>query len=251
MKALILAGGRGRRMEELSEDRNKCLISLRGKPLVEYSLEAASSIPRIGEIVLLVGYQAESIINHYGISFNGKRIRYRIQHERRGLVSAIETALPDLDGEDFFLFLGDEVILNGRYDEMIDTFYRENAFVVCGVLRQKDPEQIRKTYAIIQSESGIVYRLIEKPERAVNDIMGTGNCIFRNGILSYIPKVPLHHIRNEKELPDLIQCAIDDGRMVRSFFISEHYINVNTKTELESMERSWPEIPSPHRVCRA
>ena len=64
MKALILAGGRGRRMEELSEDRNKCLISLRGKPLVEYSLEAASSIPRIGEIVLLVGYQAESIINH-------------------------------------------------------------------------------------------------------------------------------------------------------------------------------------------
>ncbi|MCC6347927.1 MAG: nucleotidyltransferase family protein, partial [Nitrospirales bacterium] len=167
-----------------------------------------------------------------------------------GLVSAIETAHPDLDGEDFFLFLGDEIILNGRYDEMLDTFYREDAFVVCGVLHQGDPEQIRKTYALIQSESGVVYRLIEKPERAVNDIMGTGNCIFRNGILSYIPRVPLHHIRNEKELPDLIQCAIDDGRRVKSFFISEYYINVNTKTELESMERSWPGIPSPHRVLR-
>ncbi|HIJ60755.1 MAG TPA: nucleotidyltransferase family protein [Nitrospirae bacterium] len=232
MKALILAAGRGKRMEDLSEDKNKCLIPVLGKPLIEYSLDTASSLDEIEEIIIIVGYQAESIINKYGIVYKGKPIRYRIQHERKGLVSAIETSITDLDGGDFFLFLGDEIILKGRHKEMIDVFYRENIFVCCGIIKQEDPFEVRKTYAIIQSPDNVIYRLIEKPERAINNLMGTGNCIFKNEIINYIPRVPIHHIRNEKELPDLIQCAIDDGRPVKSFIITDTYINVNTKEEL-------------------
>lgn len=239
MKALILAAGRGKRMEDLSEDKNKCLIPVFGKPLIEYSLDVASSLEEIKEIVIVVGYQAESIINRYGISYRGKPIRYRIQHERKGLVSAIETAIPDLEGKDFCLFLGDEIILKGRHREMIDAFINENMFACCGIIKQYDPLQVRKTYAIIQSPEGVIYRLIEKPERAINDLMGTGNCIFNNAIVQYIPRVPIHHIRNEKELPDLIQCAIDDGRLVKSFIITDHYINVNTKEELERIEKKF------------
>jgi NDP-sugar pyrophosphorylase family protein len=240
MKALVLAGGRGKRMEELSEDKNKCLIPVRGKQLIQYSLEAASSIDEVDEIVIVVGHQAETVINTYGIAFNGKPIRYRIQVEQRGLVHAIETAAPDLDGADFYLFLGDEIVLKGDYKGMVNVFEDEDVFVVCGVVRQPDPAQIRKTYAVIQSPENQVFRLIEKPHRPFNDIMGTGNCLFRNAILDYIPRVPLHHIRNEKELPDLIQCAIDEGRRVMSFLISDYYINVNTKEELAVVEQNWP-----------
>ncbi len=238
MKAIILAAGRGRRMEELSEDKNKCLIPVFGKPLIEYSLDAAQSVDEIEEIVIVVGYQAESIINRYGITYRGKPVRYRIQHERKGLVSAIECAATDLEGKDFFLFLGDEIILRGRHREMIEFFKQENLFACCGVIKQTDPLQVRKTYAIIQSADNVIYRLIEKPERAINELMGTGNCIFKNSIIDYIPKVPIHHVRNEKELPDLIQCAIDDGRLVKSFIITDTYINVNTKEELEALESS-------------
>ncbi len=237
MKALILAAGRGRRMEDLSEDKNKCLIPVLGRPLIEYSLDVASSLDEIQEIVIIVGYQAESIINRYGIIYKGKPIRYRIQYERKGLVSAIETAIPDLEGKDFFLFLGDEIILRGRHQEMLDAFKKEDLFVCCGIIRQDDPLQVRKTYAIIQGQDNVIYRLIEKPERAINELMGTGNCIFKYDIVNYIPRVPIHHIRNEKELPDLIQCAIDDGRLVKSFVITDTYINVNTKEELQRIEQ--------------
>lgn len=82
------------------------------------------------------------------------------------------------------------------------------------MLRVEDRELIRRTYAIIYNEQNIVCRLIEKPRSPRNDFMGTGNCVFKNDILKYIDVTPIHHERKEKELPDLIQCAIDDGKVV-------------------------------------
>ena len=245
MKALVLAAGRGKRMEELSSDTNKCLISLKGKPLIEYSLDAALSIDAIDEIVVTVGYQAEAIINRYGIDYHGKRVRYTIQVERKGLVHAIECARPHLAGADFQLFLGDEVILGGRHAEMIQKFEEEKLFAVCGVVRAKNRDEIKKTYAILGDGTDRVIRLIEKPEKPVNDIQGTGNCLFRNAIFDYVEKVPINQKRGEKELPDLIQCAIDAGELVKSYSLTDYYINVNTPEELARVEAFWPEAGAP------
>ncbi len=63
--------------------------------------------------------------------------------------------------------------------------------------------------------------------------MGTGNCIFDNEILSYIALTPIHHGRNERELPDLIQCAVDDGKEILSFDLCERYGNINTQDDIE------------------
>src|SRR5580698_9673386 len=95
MKALILAGGRGKRLEAQSAERNKCMIEFAGTPLIEWSLENCARISP-DEIIVVVGYLAEQIVNHYGNSYHGIRVRYAIQREQRGLVNAIETAIPFL-----------------------------------------------------------------------------------------------------------------------------------------------------------
>ena len=65
MKALILAGGRGKRIKEAHKDKNKCMITINGKPLIEYSLDCVAQTG-VSEIVIVVGYKAEEIINTYG-----------------------------------------------------------------------------------------------------------------------------------------------------------------------------------------
>ena len=40
MKDIILAAGRGSRMKNLTADRPKCLVELRGKALLDWQLEA-------------------------------------------------------------------------------------------------------------------------------------------------------------------------------------------------------------------
>ena len=237
MKGLILAGGRGKRLGEITKNTNKCMLEVNGLPAIEYNIRRAWDIPDIHEIVIVVGHRAEDIINRYGTSYNGKRIKYVIQWEQKGLVHAIECARDALENEDFYLFLGDEVLINSRHVEMYMEFKEKGYFTVCGVLVQPETEKIRRTYTLITDESGRIYRLIEKPKKPLNNLQGTGHCIFRNGIFSYLERTPIHPERNEKELPDLIQCAVDDGMQVYIYNICDYYTNINTEEDMKEVER--------------
>jgi dTDP-glucose pyrophosphorylase len=231
MKALILAAGRGKRMQ-LCEEKNKCMLELGGKPILEYNLERAWELD-VDEIILVVGHRAEEIINRYGNNFRGKKISYVIQWEQRGLVHAIECAAPALKGEDFFLLLGDEVLVNSRHKEMFSEFLKsKDIFGLCGVCIAEDRSKISRTYTVVTDQEGRIFRLIEKPKKALSDYQGTGHCVFRNEILNYIERTPIHYERKEKELPDLVQCVVDDGHIVKIFNICDKYTNVNTEQDL-------------------
>jgi len=232
MKALILAGGRGNRLDELSERKNKCMLHINNRPVIEYSLECAENTD-VNEIIIVVGYRAEEIINTYGNRYRNKKITYVIQWEQKGLVNAVECARDTINGDDFMLMLGDEVLLNPKHQEMIDAYKAAGAFALCGVLAVDNKDMIKRTYTLIQSADNIIYRLVEKPRNPLNNLMGTGDCVFSNDIFKYIDVTPIHHERKEKELPDLIQCAIDDGKVVKSFLICEKYTIINTKDDID------------------
>ncbi len=230
---MILAGGRGKRLGEITNETNKCMLNLKGKPVLEYNLERAADIEDIKEIIVVVGHKAEDIINNYGIKFRDKRIKYVIQKEQKGIVHAIECAKDYLEGDDFFLLLGDEVLINSKHKEMVEEFKENDLFGICGVCFVDDKSKISRTYSVMVDEKGRIFRLIEKPKNPLNNIQGTGHCIFKNEIINYIERTPIHPERGEKELPDLIQCAIDDGKIVKIFPICEKYTNINTIEDLE------------------
>ena len=237
MKALILAGGRRNRINEFSENQNKCMARLCGRPLLEHVLSRMAD-EDLSELVVVVGYKATEIINHFGIRYQDKRIRYVLQKEQQGLVHAMGCAKAALEGDDFFLALGDEMLAGARCGDMIRLFKNDSdIFGVCGVVKAENRDQIRKTYAVAKDEQGRIFRLIEKPIRPVNDLQGTGHCIFNNRILDYIEITPFHHERRQKELPDLVQCAIDDGKTIRSFLAGDRYVNVNSAEDLATAER--------------
>ena len=241
LKALVLAGGRGKRLENVTSNINKCMLPFKGNPLISYSLENAVRA-KVSEIIVVVGYRAEDIINYFGNTCQNTRIKYVIQKEQKGIVHAIECACDMIDGSDFMTFLGDEILVNPRHREMMELFYSEHPFVVCGVTKARQNSDISKTYAVIQDNTSTIYRLIEKPRKPLNDIMGTGNCIFKNEIYDYIPYTPINQNRGEKELVDMIQCAIDEGRVVKSFSIGSGYININTEEDIAAVEKLFQNL---------
>lgn len=237
MKALILAGGRGKRFNNTEEGGNKCLTLCMGKPLIQYSLENAVSVDA-ESIVIVVGHRAEDIINKFGTEFRGTKISYVIQNERRGLVHAMECARDIIGNSDFMLFLGDEVIISPRHSQMLQLFHNEKLFAACGTTCVEDPSHITKTYTLMgDDKTKRIFRLIEKPRIPINNIMGTGNCVMRSDIFKYIERTPIHSERNEKELPDLIQCAIDEGQIIKHFDIGDDYFNINTSEDVALAEK--------------
>jgi NDP-sugar pyrophosphorylase family protein len=241
MKALILAAGRGKRLGEITESVNKCMLPLGGKPILEYNLERAAEMDDVTEIILVVGHKAEDIINKYGIVFKNKKIKYVIQKDQKGLVNAVENSKAAIGSDDFFLLLGDEVLVNSRHLEMLKQFKDENLFGVCGVNFQKDKSKISKTYTVLTDDKNRIFRLIEKPHFSQTNWQGTGQCIFKNCLLDYTDRTPLHPVRGEKELPDLIQCAVDDGKIVKIFDLCDFYTNINVEEDLFELKKYFKE----------
>ncbi len=65
MKAFILAAGEGTRLRPLTLDRPKCLVPLRGRPLIDYQISALRECG-IDDITLIGGYQSEKL-QSYGL----------------------------------------------------------------------------------------------------------------------------------------------------------------------------------------
>jgi dTDP-glucose pyrophosphorylase len=211
------------------------MLYLNGKPLLQYNLENAVEAG-VAEIVLVVGYQEDEIRARFGSAFRNTPIVYVNQPAPKGLVDAMECGRKSLEGSDFLLFLGDEVLQNPRHAEMLAAFDDSNLMGFCGVVYEPDKREIRKTYSIIQDERGRIQRLIEKPADPPNHLRGTGNCLFRYAIFDYLEATPINPLRGEKELPDLIQCAIDHDQQVFSFCIADGYLNINFPEDVQQAE---------------
>lgn len=72
MKAIILAAGRGSRMKNLTEERPKCLVELRGKALLDWQLEALQAAG-ITDIAIVTGYKRELLANRGLVEFHNPR----------------------------------------------------------------------------------------------------------------------------------------------------------------------------------
>ena len=72
MKAIILAAGRGSRMKHLTADLPKCLVKLRGKPLIEWQLKALRAAG-INDIAVVTGYKKKLLASYKLTEFNNVR----------------------------------------------------------------------------------------------------------------------------------------------------------------------------------
>lgn len=72
MRAIILAAGRGSRMKNMTDDRPKCLVELRGKALLEWQMSALHDAG-IKEIAIVTGYKRELLASRVPMEFHNAR----------------------------------------------------------------------------------------------------------------------------------------------------------------------------------
>jgi len=107
--AVILAGGKGTRLKEVSDSIPKPMMPVAGKPLLEYQIELCKKYG-IQEVTLIVNHLKDSIINYFG---NGQKWNIAIKYFEEttplgtvGGIKEIENKLTD----DFLVLYGDVII---------------------------------------------------------------------------------------------------------------------------------------------
>ncbi len=85
MKALILAAGRGSRMEGLTDDRPKCLVELDRETLLSRQIRTLRN-GGATEIAIVTGYRREMLVDHADREFHNPR------WDETNMVSSLATA---------------------------------------------------------------------------------------------------------------------------------------------------------------
>ena len=105
-QAVILAGGKGTRLKEVSGNLPKSMVSVLDKPLLQHLIEQCVEYG-ITDIKLLISYKKEVIEDYFGDGDQyGATIQYISEDTPRGTAGALIDALPELDDQ-FLVAYGD------------------------------------------------------------------------------------------------------------------------------------------------
>lgn len=232
MKAVVLAAGKGTRLQPLTEDKPKGMVEVDGKPILTYCLDELSTLGA-EEFVVVVGYKKQNIIEYYGNSFDGIPITYTHQREQKGLAHALLTAEEHVN-DDFMLMLGDN-IFEANLDDVVKRQQEDRADAV--FLTEAVAYEEAGRYGVCDTnEYGEITRVVEKPEDPPSNLVMTGFYTFTPAIFHACHLVQPSN-RGEYEISEAIDLLIQSGRTIDAVRMDGWRVDIGYPEDREKAER--------------
>ena len=108
MKAIILAGGRGKRLRPITDYVPKPLVPIKNTPIIEWQLRYLKKFG-IDEVIICTGYKQEMIENYLDAKKIGIKIKYSIEKTPLGTGGAIKKAGKMISENNFIVINGDTI----------------------------------------------------------------------------------------------------------------------------------------------
>lgn len=185
MKAVVMAGGFGTRIQPLTSSVPKPMIPVYNKPMMEYIIMSLRDAG-IKDIAILLYFKPEIIKAHFGDGSElGIHIEYFTPDDDYGTAGAVKKAEKFLD-ERFIVVSGD-LITDFNIPEIIK--YHEDKHSKATITLTSVPDPLQFGVVITDSDGKIV-RFLEKPGwgEVFSDTINTGIYVFEPEILNYIPE---------------------------------------------------------------
>ncbi|MFC1801057.1 bifunctional sugar-1-phosphate nucleotidylyltransferase/acetyltransferase [Nanoarchaeota archaeon] len=218
MQGVILAAGKGTRMEPLTLTRPKVLLKVAGRTMLEHNLDQLVGI--VSEVLIVVGYKGEMIRKAIGDNFKGMKIKYVWQKVQNGPGGALMLCQKHL--KDKF------VVLNG------DDFYSKKDIKKCLKFKYcvmgakvKSPEK----WGIFTVKGKKVVHFIEKSRTVKSRWANIGIYVFDVEVFNYKLKKSK---RNEYEITDYVS-----------------YLIKNSEVNFEEVSDFWLPIGYPWNIIEA
>ncbi len=109
MKAIVLCGGLGTRLGELTRCTPKPLIPVADRPFLSYVLDHLLTAP-VDEIILAVSFQWQKVYEQIGDQWRGVKVNYSIEIEPLGTGGAIQQALAQAGCSEALVINGDTLL---------------------------------------------------------------------------------------------------------------------------------------------
>ena len=220
--AVIMAGGRGQRLQPLTDATPKPLLRVGTKPIMEHNLDQLAKYG-IDDFWVSVKYLGDQIENYFG---NGREKNINIEYVREteplgtlGAVSRINNFR-----HDYILVTNSDLLTNIDYENFfLDFVTKEADFAVLTI-----PYQVNIPYAVLETKDGTIKSFKEKPTYTYYS--NGGVYLMKKKVLKHIPKNTFYNST------DLMEFLISTDYKVISYPFLGYWLDVGKHEDFEKAQ---------------
>ena len=198
IQAVIMAAGKSTRTWPLTLTKPKPLLKVMNKEIIKHNLDALQGL--VGEVIIIVGFKKEMIIEEIGHKYGKLKIRYAEQKTQLGTGHALKYVEKLIKGK-FIVMGGDDIFSKKDIKACLRHKY---AVLGCKV---EDPGR----FGVFVVKGKEVKKVVEKPKKFVSDIANAGLYVFDKSVFKFKLRKSQ---RGEYEIVDYINALIKKERVV-------------------------------------
>ncbi len=198
IQAVIMAAGKSTRTWPLTLTKPKPLLKVMNKEIIKHNLDALQGL--VGEVIIIVGFKKEMIIEEIGHKYGKLKISYAEQKTQLGTGHALKYVEKLIKGK-FIVMGGDDIFSKKDIKACLRHKY---AVLGCKV---EDPGR----FGVFVVKGKEVKKVVEKPKEFVSDIANAGLYVFDKSVFEFKLKKSQ---RGEYEIIDYINALIKKERVV-------------------------------------
>ncbi len=217
MKAIVLAGGYGKRVMPLTYYKPKPMLPIANRPVIDYAIGRLFAAG-ISDITFALGYKPWEIME-YVLGYVNITPHFATEVTPMGTAGSVKNALPT-DGETFVVLSAD-TIAGGRLDGLIAAHKRTGALVTIETTEADDLSE----FGAIKTDGEVVTDIIEKnPQcRGRKGTANAGTYVIDRRAFDYVPTgVPFDFAR------DLFPLLLDNGEKICAYATEGYWKDVGT-----------------------
>ena len=221
LRAVVMAGGFGKRLGDLTRAVPKPMLPVGGQPLLERIIGQLRSAG-IDRVHVTTHYKPAGIVDHFrdGSDF-GVHIDYVNEDEPLGTAGAL--GLIETEDDHPLLVLNGDIVTDVDFRALHQFHAEHEADMTLGVW----PYEVQVPYGLVETDGEVVTAITEKP--VIRSFVNAGIYLIGPELHRSVP-------RGERlDMTDLIERALADGRRVISFPLREYWLDIG---ELEAYERA-------------
>ena len=186
MKAVVMAGGFGTRIQPLTNTRPKPMLPVLNRPMMENTMMTLRDLG-IKDFIVLLYFKPEVIQNYFGDGSKfGINITYVIPDGDYGTAGAVKLAQKHI-GDDNFIIISGDLVTDFDFQKIFDYHKQKKSKLTITLTSVENPLEFG---VVIANEEGTIEKFLEKPSwgEVFSDTINTGIYIIEPEILDYIPK---------------------------------------------------------------
>jgi mannose-1-phosphate guanylyltransferase len=228
MKAFLLAGGQGTRLRPITNTLPKCLVPIRGRPLLDIWLDLCFR-SGITEVLINLHAHTQAIERH--LKQCSPPVKVRVVHEAELLGSAgtIAANRAWVGSDPAFWILYADVLTNTNLRRMAEFHSHHGAVATLGLYQVADPSRCG---VAITDDKGIIIDFEEKPQIPRSTWVFSGLMVAGPNLFDYIPPTVPSDI-SFHVLPRL------SGKMM-AYPIEDYMLDIGTIANYQNAQITWP-----------